>query len=162
METFLSAIIGALFGSFSAAGLSYIYHERKEKQVLKINCRLLLDVVIKHATWLDKDRLIDEESILRFAKEIDLELWDDLKYKLPGITFDQFEVLRQHFKDMKEIKTTVANFNSLKSLYPIPDDLLLPNIEACKEASEVLFKICYVSEKSLISLIPFKYYKVNN
>ncbi|MBP2662730.1 MAG: hypothetical protein H6Q71_678 [Firmicutes bacterium] len=147
MEKVIATVVGALIGSFSAASLSYIYHERKEKQLLIINCRLLLDEVIKHATWLDKDRLVDGVNIVKFANNIDLDLRNDLKHNLLGIKFEQFDVLRQHFKNMKELKTTVDNFNSQKSLYPIPDELFIPYKETCEKAATALFKICHIHKE---------------
>ena len=147
MDTIISAILGSLIGSFSAASLSYIYHERKEKQKLKINCRLLLDVVVKHSTWLDKNRLADEASIIKFAHYVNLEPWDDLKYDLSGLKFQQFEIVREHFKQMRDFRNTIENFNPQKAIYPFPDDLFVPYKETCNKALTALADVCYPDRK---------------
>ncbi|MDF2635411.1 MAG: hypothetical protein K0R78_2285 [Pelosinus sp.] len=149
IDRLLPTILGAIIGAFSAAAFSYVYQEHKTNQILRILSRLLLDEVVKHSIWLDRDQLCNENRIKKFSEEINIELWDEVKFKLQGISFSKFELVRQHFKNMKEFKITVKNYPSGESMYPLPDELFLSYKSECDSALAVLGSICYQRNSSI-------------
>lgn len=138
-----SAILGALVGSFSAAAFSYWYREKQNKQILKINCRLLLNEAFDHYHLLTDDTLTDNNSVKKLGNKISLETWNDLKTNLTGLDFHKFAIICEHFRNMKAMKRII---DSSDCPYPISDEFLGPATKKCEETIQLLTVICYISK----------------
>ena len=138
----LIPIVAAITGSFLAFILTFYKEQKRSTNHLKVNCRILFEELRKHAYWLFTQK--DTDIILMIRKESFNE-WNIIKYDIPDLPFDEFEILLKHFQKMISIQTAYDILDS-ENHCKIPDELKSEAKKRCRKAYWLLYLHCYADD----------------